>query len=371
MRLALAGLALLAVTPAAAQQTVQVRQAAPGWLGISYDVQWVQDGSACSPQVVVESVVHGSPAERAGLRTGDAILTLDGEPAPAGRLQVLAARLEPGDSILLRVRREGTDHEIMAVADRRPARPVSIVVDRSFQASAVPLVEVDGDRLIARNLDTGWSTDRLRSYRLSRSDGRTEYRSLTGWSTTDLDEKVVRLLACADSARSEGPFWVEPTGVRVNLQRLQERADSLRVIIAQRALQRQEDTEVRVRAPVEVPEAPTVVFAGPDGSYMLRVEDHVAVGLRGVAGAELTALEPELAEYFRNADRGLLVLRIAPDTPADRAGLVPGDVVIAADSRRVESVSELRQILTLPQAGGVELRVVRRGRTLDLRLQRD
>jgi membrane-associated protease RseP (regulator of RpoE activity) len=370
MRLAPAGLVLLAVTPAAAQQTLHVGQAAPGWLGISYDVQWVQEGSACSPQVVVESVVHGSPAERAGLRAGDAILTLDGEPVPGGRLQVLAARLQPGDSIQLRVQRGGTDREILAVADRRPDRPVSILVERGFETSVVPLVEVDGDRLIARNLDTGWSTDRLRSYRLSREDGRTEYRSLTGWSTTDVDEKVVRLLTCADSTRSQGPIWVEPSPARVNMQRLQERADSLRVIITQRALKRQEDVKVLSGVPT-LPDDRTVMFVGPEGNFTFRVEDHVAVGLRGVAGAELTALEPELAEYFRNADRGLLVLRIAPDTPADRAGLVPGDVVVAANGRRVESVPEFRQILTLPQAGGVELRVVRRGRTLDLRLQRD
>lgn len=371
MRLAPAGLVLLAVTPVAAQQTVHVRQAAPGWLGISYDVQWVQEGAACSPQVVVESVVHGSPAERAGLRAGDAILTLDGEPVPGGRLQVLAARLQHGDSIRLRVRRQGTDREIMAVADRKPDRPVSIMVERGMRTSVVPLVEVDGDRLVARNLDTGWSTDRLRSYRLSREDGRTEYRSLTGWSTTDLDEKVFRLLTCADSARSHGPVGVEPAPVRVNMQRLQERADSLRVIITQRTLERQEDVKVLSGVPA-LPDDRTVMFVGPEGNFTFRVEDHVALGLRGVAGAELTALdEPELAEYFRNADRGLLVLRIAPDTPADRAGLVPGDVVIAADGRRVESVPELRQILTLPQAGGVELRVVRRGRTLALRLPRD
>lgn len=370
MRLAPVGLVLLVVAPAAAQQTVHVRQGAPGWLGISYDVQWVQEGAACSPQVVVESVVHGSPAERAGLRAGDAILTLDGEPVPGGRLQVLAARLQPGDSIRLRVLREGADREIMAVADRRPDRPVSILMERDFQSSVVPVVEVDGDRLIARNLDTGWSTDRLRSYRLSRSDGRTEYRSLTGWSTTDLDEKVVRLLTCADSTRAMGPVWAEPGQVRVNMQRLQERADSLRVIITRRALERQEDVKVLTGVPAP-PNEPTVMFVGPEGNFTFRVEDHVAVGLRGVAGAELTALEPELAEYFRNADRGLLVLRIAPDTPADRAGLVPGDVVIAANGRRLESVPELRQILTLPQAGGIDLRVVRRGRTLDLRLQRD
>jgi S1-C subfamily serine protease len=115
----------------------------------------------------------------------------------------------------------------------------------------------------------------------------------------------------------------------------------------------------------------SVRLTSPNLSYTFRVEDHVAAGLRGVAGAELSALEPELADYFRNVDEGLLVLRIAPDTPADRAGLRPGDVVIAADGRRVETVAELRQIVALPTANAVALRVIRRGRTLDLTLRRN
>lgn len=377
MRTAVAALAVLIAVPATAQQTVEVRQGHPAWLGISYEVQWVHENGACAPRIVVETVVQGSPAERAGLRAGDAILSLDGRPLPGGQLQVLAAALTPGDSVRLRVLRDGRHREVTAVADRRPDRPVSIFIRRAtggFQASTAPVIEVDGDRLIARNLETSWSPARARSYWLTREDGRSEYRSLTG-RLDPLDRRAEELLACADSVRrADGSVWVEPSGVRVNLQRLQERADSLRVIMTQRALSRQEGEEVRVRVrPDEVRETrepSAVLFTSPDGVYTFRVEDHVAVGLRGVAGAELTALEPELAEYFRNANRGLLVLRIAPDTPADRAGLVPGDVVIAADGRRIDSVAELRRILALPEAGGVELRVIRKGRTRDLTLPR-
>ncbi len=370
MRVALAALALLAAAPAVAQQTVQIRQAGPAWLGISYELQWVLEKRACSPRVVVETVVQGSPAERAGLRPGDAILAVGGEPVPGGRLQTLAASLAPGDSVRLRVLRDGSTRDVTAVADRRPDRPLSIFVERSsgFQATTVPVIEREGDRLVARNLDTPWTPLRARSYWLSRNGGRAEYRSLSG-SQDAVDRQV-----CADSARAEDAVWVAEPAVRVNLQRLQERADSLRVTYTRRALQREETREVRVQGPDRVEEwsqAPSgVVFASPDGVYTFRVEDHVAVGLRGVAGAELTALEPELAEYFRNADQGLLVLRIAPDTPADRAGLSPGDVVVAADGRRIESVAELRQILALPEAGGVTLRVVRRGRVRDLTLPR-
>ncbi len=367
MRLAAAALALMAV-PLAAQQAVYVRQDAPAWLGISYELQWVQDDGACAPQVVVETVVQGSPAERAGLRAGDVILALEGD-APADRLQSVAGRLTPGDSVHLRVRRDERQMDIIAVADRRPDRPVTLFVDPApgLRATTAPVVAVQGERLVARNLDIDWSPVRTRGYWLAR-DGQTEYRSLTGRARSDLDRNVVRLLACADSARTSSSTWTEAS-VRVNLERLQERADSIRVMITRRAMERDRDVNI-VTAPARDTGGSAVMFTGPEGTYTFRVEDHMAVGLRGVAGAELTELEPELAEYFRNTDRGLLVLRIAPGTPADRAGLRPGDVVTAAGGRRMESVAELRRILALPEAGEVPLRVVRKGRTLDLTLPR-
>ena len=372
---ALALLPLLLAAPTAAQQGVYVRSASPAWLGVSYELRWVEKDGACSPRVVVDAVVQGSPAERAGLRAGDAILTVDGEPIPGGRLQAIAQRLQPGDSVRLRLLRDGSTREVLAVADRRPDRPISILVERGsgLEATTAPVIEVVGDSLIARNVGGEWAVGPTRGYWVSRGDGRAEYRTISGWARSDLDQRVEELLTCADSAQWEGVRLRQ--AVPGELQRIQERADSLRVIITRRALEREESRTLRaVPTPTPTPETPqtgTFRFYAPDGAVEFRVEDHVAVGLRGVAGAELTALEPELAEYFRSADRGLLVLRVSPGTPAAEAGLRPGDVVTAADGRRIESVTELRRILALPEAGGVALRVVRKGRTLDLRLRRD
>jgi hypothetical protein len=278
------------------------------------------------------------------------------------------------------------------------------------------VIEVSGDSLIARNA-AEWDPGRARSYWVRDPDGRTEYHVIGGWATSELDQRVNDLLACADSARFTLPEWDPPRGeMRVTLRQLQERADSMRVAWRARGsavlvdslrgdsiwtgltrdssfgvLRRQLEPSGNV---VRVEPAPgrdgfrmfrsdsgTVAFVrGGDsttvrltspGSYSFRVEDHVVAGLRGVAGAELSALEPELAEYFRNVDEGLLVLRIAPETPADRAGLRPGDVLIAADGRRVETVAELRQIVALPTADAVTLRVIRHGRTRDLVLRRN
>lgn len=93
----------------------------------------------------------------------------------------------------------------------------------------------------------------------------------------------------------------------------------------------------------------------------------VEVGLRAVAGAELAELGPGLADYFE-AKAGLLVLRVAPRTPADRAGLRPGDVVVSADGRPLLSVDDLRRTVARPGGDPVRLRVVRKSRTIELRL---
>lgn len=371
-RVLFAGLALLLAAPAAAQQNGYVRQQSPAWLGVSYELRWVQGGGSCTPRVVVDAVVQGSPAERAGLRAGDAIIALDGEPLPPGRLQAVASRLEPGDSVRLRLLRDGRRHEVTAIADRRPDRPVSFLLPRStgLRSSTAPIIEITGDTLVAWNLSPGLEQGRIRSYWVSGADGRTEYRRLGGWSRSDLDRRVEDLLSCADSAQWTNDAWYV-AAQNVDLRRVQERADSLRVLMTRRALERTAESAAAVPSPPSRPEPSTIQVYGPEGSYMFRVDEHVAVGMRGVAGAELTALEPELAEYFRNVDEGLLVIRIAPDTPADRAGIRPGDVIVGADGRGIESVAELRRVVALPYAGAVRLRVVRRGRTLDLTLERD
>lgn len=93
-------------------------------------------------------------------------------------------------------------------------------------------------------------------------------------------------------------------------------------------------------------------------------------GMRGVAGAEFTDLNPELSTYF-NAERGVLVLRVAPETPAARAGLQAGDVVVRVNGQAVERVRDLRGAITRAQGRSAEMEVVRRGRTQTIRMSWD
>jgi S1-C subfamily serine protease len=98
------------------------------------------------------------------------------------------------------------------------------------------------------------------------------------------------------------------------------------------------------------------------------------LGERGVAGAEFVELNPGLAQYFAGVTDGLLTVRVAPATPAARARLEPGDVVVSVGGRPVQSVGELRVALlnaatSKPQE--VRLEVVRKGERRELRLLAD
>lgn len=72
---------------------------------------------------------------------------------------------------------------------------------------------------------------------------------------------------------------------------------------------------------------------------------------------------PEIADAL-GLDRpvGVLIEKISHEGPATRAGLVPGDVVVAVDRHDVDDVQALRfRIATKPIGDSVDLKVVRRG----------
>jgi len=65
--------------------------------------------------------------------------------------------------------------------------------------------------------------------------------------------------------------------------------------------------------------------------------------------------------------RGVLMSEVRPDTPAEKAGLKEGDIVLEVDGNEVNSTSTLRNTISLAGVGtDVKLRVLRDGRGRDL-----
>ena len=91
------------------------------------------------------------------------------------------------------------------------------------------------------------------------------------------------------------------------------------------------------------------------------------IGSRAIAGAEFTDLDPAMKTYF-GTDRGLLTLRVAPETPAARAGLQPGDIVKKANGREINRVANLRGALS-ETPGTIKLEVLRKGDTKTIEIK--
>lgn len=153
-------------------------------------------------------------------------------------------------------------------------------------------------------------------------------------------------------------------GVRIQMDSLGVHADSLhtrlRVMLRDSlgpALERFEAMEMpRIRAELEAAQA--------------AVAHGFSMGARSVAGAEFAELTPGLGTYF-GTDRGALVMRVAPETPASRSGLQAGDVVVSANGQTIEDVRGLREAVARSRDGDVRLEIVRRGARSQLRLRWD
>lgn len=110
-------------------------------------------------------------------------------------------------------------------------------------------------------------------------------------------------------------------------------------------------------------------FAVPARLAMRIVEDLRDDGKveRGWLGVSLQPLDRELAQALGTTDtKGALIAAVEPGTPAARAGLRPGDLVLAAGERRVESPRDLASAVADAKPGAqIALTVVRDGRRME------
>jgi S1-C subfamily serine protease len=285
----------------------QYEQQARGWLGIAFDAQ-----SAGREGLRVAAVHPGSPAQRGGLAVGDVVVRFNNAALDEAALRAL--RLEPGDTARLRVRREGQrDRELSLVAARRPEQVAGI------------------------------------------------YRTTPG-----------EIVVFGTGGEGRSYIRVPLDSLRARFDTLAVHADSLhrrmRIVFADslgpqfRQLERALGSNVRSQALIDSLTRNARVMATTIESDL---------GARAVAGAEFSELSPALAEYFRGATQGLLVLRVSPNTPAGRAGLEPGDVVTRVNGTSVRTVRELRAAVAGSRDRQISLDVVRKGRAQNVAMTWD
>ena len=90
-------------------------------------------------------------------------------------------------------------------------------------------------------------------------------------------------------------------------------------------------------------------------------------GARPKLGVQIVGTTPELREHLGgDADRGALVGKVIEDTPAEKAGLATGDLILSVDGRSVQNAAGMMAALSGKKGDTIDLEVVRDHRTVHL-----
>src|SRR6266404_1978798 len=129
--------------------------------------------------------------------------------------------------------------------------------------------------------------------------------------------------------------------------------------VEKQKVQRSAPTVIELDEPevIELPGLPKIetddlnIVIGDDGSSWLGVETH-----------EVTAEKAK--ELKLSAERGVVLGKIVPDSPAAKAGLKENDVVTEVNGQRVEGAAQFRRMIhEIPAGRTIQLTVWRDGRT--------
>jgi serine protease Do len=85
--------------------------------------------------------------------------------------------------------------------------------------------------------------------------------------------------------------------------------------------------------------------------------------VRGWLGVQVQRITPELAKSFGlERERGALVADVMPDTPAQKAGIERGDVIVEFNGRKIGEMNDLpRVVASTPPNSDVPVKILRKG----------
>ncbi len=269
-----------------------------GWLGVTFSGSYTvkqNDGEKAVMRFedypTVEAVDPGSPADKAGIKAGDKLLSIDGHDLTEGSPS-FSELLRPGAKLDAKVKRGDRTRNVTITVGKRPDNYASSWGDWGVTVAPTPLPAL------------------APSPAAPAPPAPEEARAL------------VRALP--------------PTGTGRAMPSLQELAPAS--------------------------EGWSMSFSG--GPMML-------TGFSGgvIAGAQVQRVK-ELADYF-DVDDGLLVLHVLPGTPAERAGLRPGDVIRRAGDRTITTPTSLQRALAASDSREMKLDIVRTGKSRSVQLKWD
>jgi membrane-associated protease RseP (regulator of RpoE activity) len=335
----------------------------------------------CDAPPIVASVVDGAPAAEAGVQTGDTLVALDGVSlgSEAGRRSL--GSLRDGESVTLRIGRSSGRRDLRVTPTARPLTGQFVLSGPTWRSAAPSNVQV----FRLRDEQGGVS-----EFHFTPSPVRPEPSGRPpGFVVFEADEHGVFSMGFG---RPDVEVFTRD-GRRVELEELERRIreggnDAAREFGVARVIRAPGEHGIDVE--VEVESLPTGEGRTPSRRLILedaqlaqrlvsvheqslaaaRIRIDSILHVRGerrvlpapdapapstyrLAGAEFQTLTSELAEYFA-VDTGVLVLRVIPETPADRLGLRGGDVVVEVDGRATNDVSTLRTLIAEALVQGLE-----------------
>ena len=113
-------------------------------------------------------------------------------------------------------------------------------------------------------------------------------------------------------------------------------------------------------------------FAVPSNMVRLVMDQLIRNGrvTRGWIGVSIQELTPELAQEFGlTRTKGALVSDVVKDSPAGRAGIVRGDIILGLNGKEIKDVSSLRNMVAQSRAGSeIALKVLRSGKEFTVKV---
>lgn len=424
--------AMLAFPAAARAQNDSTPSRRPGMLGFTFDVRTRQTSDAAAQHTIrVTDVLAGSAAERAGMREGDLIVQVNGAPVADVPQASPLLQVNEGDAVRIRVRRVDGEHDLRMVAGARPAQMAGmapserrIIVrerDGAPGAPGAPLRE--RRRVIVRGADslTGAHEGDVREIIIERDSlvrrgergerrrlqvtvdtvqgGRGELRQTIVIDGDTVPHARIRPSAGNRVIVINGDTVREGRGVTLTLDTLNfpvqwlasrmdslirvvqtdsfiaSRLDSLTVVLrdslprllqsgaTQQALRELPDMQRQI---IRLGEQTSMIEVGPSARAFF-----MDAGRAAAAGAQLAEMNEGLSRYFGGTSEGVLVLEVSPGSPARRAGLEAGDIIVGVEGGVVQRPEDVRAALTRDEDGSMVLNVVRQGRRREITLQWD
>jgi len=109
------------------EQIIQTGGVTRGWIGVEAREITPEMGESfrmgATTGVLIEGVLRGGPAERAGLKPGDILVAIEGKPVndPNAMLNLVAA-LVPGKHASIKLRRDNKDVDVQVAVGKRPTQ---------------------------------------------------------------------------------------------------------------------------------------------------------------------------------------------------------------------------------------------------------